>query len=108
MGVDAAYLDMRQAEARGGQESGMLGCWCEQNTSGWDLPDLYSRTFIQAEARLIAKGDLPAAVKPDTRKFCASWWSRQYLKKALIAFFGTSAVFLNELIAYIFNMLGDW
>jgi len=31
----------------------------------------------------------------------------QYVKKALIAFFGTSAVFLNELIAYIFNMLGD-
>jgi len=29
------------------------------------------------------------------------------VKKVLIAFFGTSAVFLNELIAYLFDMLGD-
>jgi len=48
----AAYLDFRATEKAGADDSGMLGCWCYQNTKAFDLAALLSTTFEAAQKEL--------------------------------------------------------
>ena len=72
------------------------------------MKHIYTHNFLESQEILKKEGEIDKDQPPDLVNHCLKWWTLQYLKKALLTFFDTSAAFMNEAIAYIFKNLGEF
>ena len=77
-----------------------MGCYCNEETSPWILWKLIPHNFYDES--------LSKTGKPDNWNYCAWFWASGIIKWFAMFFIGQSAVFLNEVVADLFQVMGQF
>lgn len=77
-----------------------MGCYCDKETSPWMLWKLIPHNFNTESINKFQK--------PDNWNYCGWYWVSIVIKQIALFFIGTSAVFLNEVVADLFQVMGQF
>ena len=83
------------------KSTGMMACYCKSETNIFLPWTVIGHNFADFS-------DMNPIPGKDNTNYCLRWWLLQILKQISLFFISTSAVFINEFVANLYQQLGKF